>query len=104
MREGVESGTVEVKVRWKDFRDLKTTYANQLLVTHAGKEFYLVFGELVPPAPGGDMPECVEIEPLVRIAVSPGAMLDIAKAIQDNMRRFVSKLEQSVAEQAEDSP
>ncbi len=81
--------TVLIPVKWKDAKDTQTRYANHLMVTHAGGEFYLVFGELFFPAMAQDeKPEYVEIVPVARIAISPDNMIRFSEAIRQNIEKF----------------
>jgi len=78
---------VQIPLRWASTANLETIYVNHLVITHAGAEFYLVFGELpMPPSLNPtEMPEFVEIMPKVRLAISPQAMKNIARVIQENL-------------------
>jgi hypothetical protein len=96
-----EKAGIKVPMRWGPHDDLQTTYANHLLITHGGKEFYLVFGEAVPPTSMDEVPEYVRIEPVARIAVSPETMLGFAEVIHTNVRGFLRKLEEAEVETGE---
>lgn len=83
-------------LRWTMPEDLKTLYANHFLITYSGTEFYLVFGELVPPfiadeANLADLPDFVEIKPVVRLAISAEAMEKIADAINRNLGKNIKR-------------
>ena len=82
-------GPIEIPVIWGSAHDAPTVYANQLLISHAGAEYYLVFGELVPPLvlDNSNLPAKIEIKPLVKIAVTHEMMLRFAEAIQTNIKR-----------------
>src|SRR3972149_5297580 len=84
---------VSVPVQWGIPDSLPTVYANQLIITHAGSEFYLIFGELVPPTilGEGNLPEKVDIKPVAKVAVSPEAMLRFAEVIASNVKRFTER-------------
>jgi len=85
---GVEA--IPIKLSWGSSEKAPTLYANNLYITHAGNEFYLVFGEL-PPILEPDienLPEYLEIRPVVKIAVSPENMIKFANAIQENVNKF----------------
>ena len=87
------SGAVRVRLKWSSPKDLITIYVNHMTITHAGTEFYLIFGELPVPAfmDVKDVPEELEIIPKVRLAISPDAMQAIARVIQENLEGFVKK-------------
>lgn len=86
---------VQFQLLWGKSDDLPTLYANQLFIGHTGGEFYLVFGEASIPAlleaQLDELPESIEINPLVRIALTPENMLRFADAINNNIRRFLSR-------------
>ena len=89
----------DISIRWMSSPELKTTYANHVSITHAGGEFYLTFGELIPSSPSEEAPTHVDVIPVARIAVAPEAMLRIAQAINANMQRYKQRLEEQVLEQ-----
>lgn len=74
----------------KNIDEVPSVYANQILITHAGSEFYLIFGEAVPPIilRKEDMPpeeqRDVIIKPVAKVAIAKDAMEGIAKAIFKN--------------------
>ena len=88
------SDVVKIPLVWADSSHLSTLYANQLLISHAGGEFYLVFGELVPPTmPNAEhLPEQLEVKPVARVALSPEAMKRFLNAMQQNYERFLERL------------
>ena len=91
-----QGGTVGIPIRWGKSDQLETVYANNLFITNAGSEFYLVFGEVAPPtesAGGQPPPKFVEVKPVVRIAISPQAMIQIANVIGQNVSRFMDRLQ-----------
>ncbi len=83
--------TMVLKTRWKGFSDVPTLYANQLLVTHANQnEFFLFFGQVVPPAvlDPKDLPSELDVVPIAKIVVSPENMLNFSKAIATNVENY----------------
>ena len=74
-----------------------TIYANQLFITHAGEEFYLVFGETFPPLllPGDELPpeseRTLTVKPLIKIAITRDRMEGFAQAIHGNWQNFQKK-------------
>ncbi|NHZ71609.1 MAG: DUF3467 domain-containing protein [Aquificales bacterium] len=89
-----DDGAVLIPLSWPDVKDAPTIYANELFVTHSGNEFYLVFGE-VPPlmvTAKEELPDFVEVNPVLKVAVSPGNMLRFAEVIDKNVKKFVDKL------------
>ena len=88
-----ENGAVQIPVHWGSSEHLETIYVNHLVITHAGPEFYLVFGELpMPPFISPDeVPSELAIIPRVRLAVSPKAMRSIAQAMQENLEKWSEK-------------
>lgn len=71
-----------------------TIYANQLLITHAGPEFILVFGVVTPLAvdPNEELDSTqlgpLPVTPVAKIAVSPDAMATMAETIQRNVETY----------------
>jgi hypothetical protein len=90
-----DSQSIHIPVSWGDDSGITTIYANQLLVSHAGPEFYLVFGEvkgyevdiLRGAAPDGTLPEgtTLQVKPVARIAISHLLMQQFAKLLYDNV-------------------
>jgi hypothetical protein len=74
---------IVIPVHWGAADNLQTLYANQLFITRAGPEFYLVFGELVSPLAfnSSELPSSLEIKPIARIVVSPDAILKFSDVI-----------------------
>jgi len=86
-----------VPLKWGDIEELPTLFANHAIVSHAtGDEFYIIFGESGPPGEvlRGERPSQVTIRPVAKIALSPGSMLRIAKAIHTNAQNWQKKLQQ----------
>lgn len=84
-----------INIKWPEtIQDVPTQYANALWITHAGPEFFLVFGEFTPPPVGVEPPDAIEIRPIVKIAVTPDAMLSMAEAIRENVQKYQEKLRQ----------
>ncbi|HEY2930868.1 MAG TPA: DUF3467 domain-containing protein [Acidobacteriota bacterium] len=93
-KEAASAGRV-VRVKWGASSSIPTIYANHLVITHSGPQFYLVFGELEPHSELiGQLvdefkpPDHVEIVPVAKIAVTPKAMRQFAKIIQENVTKF----------------
>ena len=84
-----EERDVGIPLQWLEKVDLPTIYANRLFISHAGREFFLIFGEVTPPVWTKTTPErlrkleSIEIKPVAKIAISPEAMPAIVKAIQE---------------------
>ena len=93
---GQQPSVFEIRLAWGSRDELQTIYVNQLLITVTQSECYLTFGELIPPAVGvEDVPDVLEINPKIRLAVSPPAMIAIARAIQDGVQQLTSRGTQS---------
>jgi hypothetical protein len=79
----------EILLQWLEMFDLPTIHANRLFISHAGREFLLIFGEVTPPVKTKATPEqlqeseSTEIKPVAKISVSSEAMPAIVKAIQE---------------------
>jgi hypothetical protein len=86
---------VTIKLVWGNSSNVPTIYANNLYITHAGSEFYLVFGEMSPVTEFNldELPEHLEIKPVAKIAVTPENMIRFAEAISENIAKFKEKIE-----------
>ena len=87
---------VFMPIRWGSADDIPTLYANQLFVSHAGPEFFLIFGNITAPLLVGEvekdsLPEFLQVKPVARIAVTREQMLEFAKAIHQNVERFLGR-------------
>jgi hypothetical protein len=79
---------VEIPPQWPEKVDLPTIHANRLSISHAGREFFLLFGKVTPGWPESTPEwlqklESVEIKPVAKIAISSEAMPAIVKAIRE---------------------
>ena len=98
---------LEFRLMWASGADIQTIYVNHFFVSHAGDEFYLTFGELVPPViPHESVEEMrarigstLEIVPIVRLAIAPDAMLKIAEAIRTNVAIYIGRMTGEETEQ-----
>lgn len=82
---------VRIPIKWQSPDDETfTVYANQLVISNAGPQFYLLFGEVVPPltTEQADLPKELPVNVVARIAVAPEAMIEMAKAIHENVTRY----------------
>ncbi len=88
--------SVEIKLVWSDASNIPTIYANNLYITHAGSEFYLVFGELAPTMELDidNLPEKLEVKPVAKIAISHENMIKFADVISGNVAKYNEKREQ----------
>jgi hypothetical protein len=83
----------EIALVWRPSEDLPTMYANQMLISHSGPEFYLIFGEVITSAVSGDpfretpVTE-LPVKPLVKIAITPTMMIEMANIISGNVEKF----------------
>ena len=91
--EVTEQDTVQVPIKWGSGEHLDTVYVNQLFISRAGVEFYLVFGELVMPVSlrPEEIPKALEIAPRVRLAVTPEAMRNMSRVMQEIVERLSKK-------------
>jgi hypothetical protein len=90
-----EEGRVQIPLVWGKADTLPTVYANQLYISHAGGEFYLVFGEVAVPmllTLGREpVPDHLEIRPVAKLVIRPEVMLQFAEAINTNIGRYLSR-------------
>ena len=93
--ETLELREVTINLVWGNPEGIQTIYANNLYITHAGSEFYLVFGELQPllQVDKDKFPSHLEIRPVAKIAISQENMMKFADAITENTNRFKKKME-----------
>lgn len=79
--------SMQIPLYWGSDKNLQTTFANQLFITHSGGEFYLVFGEVILPPflNASELPDELEITPKVRLAVTPTAMHTFATLIIEQL-------------------
>lgn len=97
---GEAQESITVRLIWPEtVKDLPALYANQLFISAAGSEFFLIFGTVTPPLllPYQEEElaklETIEVMPVAKIAVSPGAMLSMAEIIQMNVAKYVERKE-----------
>ena len=92
---GIPSTYTEVPIKWDSAENLTTIYANQVLISHSGPEFYLVFGEVITPATQGNLndspPEEMSVKPVVKLAIPHSMMISIANIISENVNNFITK-------------
>jgi hypothetical protein len=79
---------VRIPLEWGSADDIPIAYANQVMVSHAGPEFFLVFGVVLPPSTQDELPDAFVIKPQVRVVISREAMPAIVQALNDNLSRF----------------
>ncbi len=93
--EGEDRRAIPLLPKWGDITDVPTHYANQLYISHAMGEFYLVFGEAQPPIilPPGNVPDHLDIVPIAKIVLTPQAMMRCADAITTNVKSYLKTQE-----------
>lgn len=91
-QEGMPSFQVRIPLEWQSASDVPMVYVNQVMISHAGPEFFLVFGVVLPPDNPEQLPDSLRIKPQVRVVVSREAMPAIVKAMEDNLRRYRASL------------
>jgi len=80
---------VRIPVEWEDAdADLPIIYANQVMVSHMGPEFFLTFGVVLPPTTMSGLPDSLIIQPQVRMAIAREAMPSVVKALSDGLQRY----------------
>lgn len=79
-----------VKLVWDKEAELSTVYANNLIISHSGSEFYLVFGEMEPwlELDPSITPIELQIKPIAKIAISHENMLKFAEVILGNVKKY----------------
>jgi hypothetical protein len=99
------SAPFALPVEWASSDEMPTIYANQLILSNTGGEFYLLFGEAVPPliVDATQLPDKVIVRPVIRLAIPVRTMLRIRDAIERNVGRFVEDLNQISVESQEPS-
>jgi len=81
---------IDIKLAWPPVQDTPTFYANQMLITHALGEFYLIFGEFVPSAAELKNKTGV-VRPIVKIAMTTEMMQRAQKAINSNVEKWLKR-------------
>jgi hypothetical protein len=79
---------VRIPLEWTDADDIPILYANQVMISHAGPEFFIQFGVVLPPSTADELPDSLVIKPQVRIVVAREAMPAIVQAMNDNLSRY----------------
>jgi hypothetical protein len=79
---------VRIPLEWDEQDEIPILYANQVMVSHMGPEFFLTFGVVSPPMVTDQLPDALHIRPQVRVAVAREAMPAMVKAMQDSLMRF----------------
>ncbi|MFZ5821952.1 MAG: DUF3467 domain-containing protein [Chloroflexota bacterium] len=89
--------SVAIRLVWGDSANIPTIYANNLYITHAGSEFFLVFGEMSPimELDIEKMPEELIIKPVAKIVIAPENMVKFADVISGNVAKYSEKIEKS---------
>ncbi len=89
-----KSDGVLIPIKWGDVSKLPTIYSNQLIVQHTGSECYLVFGEISSIAHGEEkqLPENLEVQPRVKIAITHKNMIAFAKVIHQNTQNLLNRV------------
>ncbi len=90
---------VSVEFHWEK-SDIPTIHVNQLLITHAGPEFYLIFGEVIPIDEDNpsQLPKTLSVKQRVRVAVPREMMGVFAETINNNYGKFVTKIKEAMAQ------
>jgi len=101
MSKNPDETVVAIPVHWEATASAPTIYANQMFITHAGNEFYLVFGEIEPifQLDKDNLPDHFSIRPRVKIAITPKDMIEFARIIEENVATFQNR----VSENSEDN-
>lgn len=85
---------VTLKVNWDlSAEKSKTIYVNQLLISHASGEFYLIFGELeghlfLNPD-SKSIPEGLTVNNVVKLAITPENMIKFSEIIRANVEKYL---------------
>ena len=79
---------VRIPLEWESSDSTSIVYANQVMVSHMGPEFFMTFGVVAPPPSTDSLPDTLRIHPQVRVAVSRDAMPAMVKAMQDSLERY----------------
>lgn len=87
-REPQPSFQVRIPLEWDETVQVDTVYANQVLISHGGPEFSLVFGFVIPPLNTTELPDALRIEPQIRVVIARDAMPAIVQAMNENLRRY----------------
>lgn len=83
---------VRIPLEWQSADEVPIVYANQVMISHAGPEFFVVFGVVLPPDSPEQIPDSFRIQPQVRVVVAREAMPAIVQAMSDNLNRYHTAL------------
>jgi hypothetical protein len=83
---------VRIPLEWSEAEDVPIVYANQVMISHAGPEFFIQFGVVLPPTTSEELPDALTIRPQVRVVVAREAMPAIVQAMNDNLSRYRANL------------
>lgn len=91
--EAVEGG---IRAKWSDAGHLRSEFASELNIVHAGGQFVLTFGELRLPILAGSVSSNVEgeVRPVVRLVIpeqSIDAMLVALTSVAQKIRKNSTK-------------
>jgi hypothetical protein len=90
----------QIELVWGSLSDIPTVYANQLLISHAGGEFYLVFGEFVAAEVEMEKSRKILIRPVAKIAMTPQSMVRMVEVIVSNVEKFKDRIEKVLKQNA----
>ncbi len=85
---------VRIPIEWDPSDGAPIIYANQIMISHMGPEFFLTFGVVAPPPTSDTLPDSLRIHPQVRIAVSRDAMPAMVTAMQESLQRYRAALKE----------
>lgn len=86
---------VTLRTEWTSDEPVPAPYANTILVQHTENEFFITFGQIIPPNTLHYSQEDllaigkVDIHPVARIAISPTKMREFVEVISNNWSTFV---------------
>ena len=87
----------KVKLVWGSAQDIPIYYANHIQITHGGGlEFHITYGHLRPPLTHGlkdsELPDTVEIMPVVTLVISPQSMVNFVEVIKGNLDNYLKSV------------
>jgi len=98
--------TKEFKLRWNFPEGVRAVFANHLLVSHQEGQFILNFAEAVPPpligdASAEDMPDEIDAQVFLRVAVPTARIPGIIRALQRNYDGYLNEKQLGLFDDAE---
>lgn len=90
----------QIPIDWFVSQEIKTRYANNVIIQHSNNEFVLSFFEVLPPLLIGSHEEVqaqlaqmrsAHAECVARIVMNPQQVKNLARALQENLQKYLEQ-------------